>query len=55
MIDNEIVELKSDLNLLLQFNENFLHFDSSIVKKTAKTKVEDFMKILSSLIDTQIS
>jgi hypothetical protein len=42
------------LDLLLKFNENLLHFDSSIVKKAAKTKVEDFMKTLSTVIDTQL-
>jgi len=47
------MQLKSELDLLLNFNENLLHFDSSIVKKAAKTKVESFMKTLSSAIDTQ--
>ena len=54
MVDNEISRLKTDLNQLLQFNENLLHFDSSIVKNAAKTKVEKFMQKLSATIDRQL-
>lgn len=54
MVDNEILQLKSDLDQLLKFNENLLHFDSSIVTNAAKNKVEKFMEKLSSTIDTQI-
>jgi len=38
--------------LLLNFNENVLDFDSSIVSEAAKTKVEGFFRDLSNTIDT---
>ena len=37
MIEN----LKDGLDHLLMFNKNLLHFDKSIVKNAAKTKVEE--------------
>ena len=55
IVDNEILQLKSDLDQLLKFNENLLHFDSSIVKNAAKNKVEKFMKKLSATIEHQLS
>lgn len=54
MVDSEILQLKSDLDQLLQFNENLLHFDSSIVKNAAKNKVEKFMEKLSATIENQL-
>ena len=54
MVDNEISQLKSDLDQLLNFNWNLLHFDGSIVTNAAKNKVEKFMKNLSTTIATQI-
>ena len=54
MGDSEILQLKSDLDQLLQFNENLLHFDSSIVKNAAKNKVEKFMEKLSATIENQL-
>ena len=38
--------------MLLNFNENVLDFDSSIVSEAAKTKVENFFVDLSSTIET---
>ena len=54
MVDNETSQLKSDLDQLLNFNWNLLHFDGSIVTNAAKNKVEKFMKNLSTTIATQI-
>lgn len=50
-----INQLKSDLESLLGFNENLLHFNSSIVKKAVKSKVESFFSTVSNAIDSQIS
>ena len=36
-----INQLKSDLENLLRFNENLLSFNSSIVKKAVKSKVNN--------------
>ena len=55
IVANEILKLKSDLDQLLKFNENLLHFDSSIMKNAAKNKVEKFMKKLSTTIENQSS
>ena len=50
-----ISQLKSDLESLLGFNENLLHFNSSIVKKAVKSKVESFFSTISNAIDSQIT
>ena len=50
-----INQLKSDLESLLGFNENLLHFNSSIVKKAVKSKVESFFSTVSNAIDSQIT
>ena len=50
-LNNKIAMLKAELDLLLNFNENVLDFDSSIVSSAAKTKVEDFFLDLSNTID----
>ena len=48
-----ISQLKSDLENLLKFNENLLHFNSSIVKNAVKSKVETFFTTVSTAIDSQ--
>ena len=48
-----INQLRADLESLLKFNENLVDFDSSIVKKAVKTKVESFFSTVSTAIDTQ--
>jgi len=48
-----INQLKSDLENLLKFNENLLHFNSSIVKKAVKSKVETFFSTISTAIDSE--
>lgn len=53
LVGNMIDQLKADLDNLLRFNGNTLHYDKSIVKDAAKTKVEDFFDSLSNAIDTQ--
>jgi hypothetical protein len=53
-LNNQISKLKSELDLLLHFNENVLDFDSSIVSQAAKTKVEDFFFGLSTTIDDMV-
>ena len=49
-----INQLKFDLESLLKFNENLLSFNSSIVKKAVKSKVETFFSTVSTAIDSQI-
>merc|ERR1719481_2151316 len=51
-LNDNISRLKAELSLLLNFNENVLDFDSSIVSEAAKTKVENFFVDLSSTIET---
>jgi len=53
LVGNMIENLKDELDHLLMFNENLLHFDKSIVKNAAKTKVEEFFDSLSTAIDSQ--
>ena len=53
LVGNMIENLKDELDHLLMFNENLLHFDKSIVKNAAKTKVEEFFESLSTAIDSQ--
>jgi len=50
MIQGKIVKVKSDLSLLLNFNENLLHFGGSIMNKAAETKVKNFLNGISQLI-----
>ena len=40
-VGDMINQLKSDLENLLRFNENLLSFNSSIVKKAVKSKVNN--------------
>jgi len=54
-VGNMINQLKADLESLLKFNENYLSFNSSIVKNAVKSKVEDFFGTISTAIDTQVS
>ena len=49
-----INQLKADLENLLKFNENLVDFNSSIVKKAVKTKVESFFSTVSTAIDSQV-
>ena len=53
-VSSMINQLKYDLETLLGFNENLLHFNSSIVKKAVKNKVESFFSTISNAIDSQI-
>ena len=53
-VGNMINQLKFDLESLLKFNENLLSFNSSIVKKAVKSKVETFFSTVSTAIDSQI-
>jgi len=58
-INLEIGQLKEDLDLLLNFNENLLHFPRSIVSQAARTKVETFFKTVTdtfnieNIVDTE--
>merc|ERR1719495_446050 len=54
-VGNMINQLKADLESLLKFNENYLSFNSSIVKNAVKSKVEDFFGTISTAIDSQVS
>ena len=53
-VSSMINQLKYDLETLLGFNENLLHFNSSIVKKAVKNKVESFFSTISNAIDSQM-
>lgn len=53
LVDNMIQQLKDDLANILKITQNTPHHDRTIVKRAAKTKVEDFFEGLSSAIDTQ--
>ena len=53
-VGNMINQLKFELESLLKFNENLLSFNSSIVKKAVKSKVETFFSTVSTAIDSQI-
>lgn len=52
-VGDMINQLRHDLENLLKFNENLLHFNSSIVKKAVKSKVETFFSTVSTAIDSQ--
>ena len=53
-VGSMINQLKADLENLLKFNENLVDFNSSIVKKAVKTKVESFFSTVSTAIDSQV-
>jgi len=50
-VNIKINQLKEDLDLLLNFNENLLHFSSSIVSSAVSSKVKDFFRSVTNSLD----